>query len=264
MTSTLHVKTTGQGPDMVMLHGWGMHAGVWQDISAALADEFRIHSVDLPGHGMSRDGHENGATLERWAERVAEAVIPLLSGPACWLGWSLGGMVAMQLAHLYPQQVKRLILVATSLRFCQADDWPEAVASDVLQGFATDLLQDHRATLQRFLALQVIGDAQSRQTLKALRQRLLEQPEPDTVALKAGLEILRSADLRSLAPQLSQPVMLIGGERDRLVSPAALDNVASLLPQCQFKVIPVAGHAPFISQPESFVNLVKAYCESID
>lgn len=264
MTGTLHVHTTGEGADIVMLHGWGMHAGVWQEISVPLAGRFRIHSVDLPGHGESRGGHNKGATLEDWVEQVAESVIPLLNGPACWLGWSLGGMLATQLAHLYPQQVKCLILVATSLRFCQADDWPEAVATDVLQGFATDLLHDHRATLQRFLALQVIGDAESRQTLKALRQRLLEQPDPDPAALEAGLEILRTADLRSLAPQLPQPVMLIGGERDRLVSPAALDNVASLLPQCRLKVIPAAGHAPFISQPEFFVNLVKTYCESID
>jgi pimeloyl-[acyl-carrier protein] methyl ester esterase len=263
MSAALHIQTTGEGPDLVMLHGWGMHAGVWQMVSATLASSFRVHTVDLPGHGQSRE-HEVAARLDHWVERVAKSVIPRLSGPACWLGWSLGGMVALQLAHDYPERVKRLILVAASLRFCQADDWPDAVAAEVLQGFATNLRQDHHGTLQRFLALQVTGDSRARQTLKELKQCILEQPEPEADALETGLEILSTADLRPLASQLEHPVFLIGGEKDRLVSPSALHNVAALLPQCQLEVIPDAGHAPFISQPESFVNLVKAYCEQHD
>ena len=260
MSDVLHIDTSGEGPDLVMLHGWGMNAGVWQQISNALANQFRLYRVDLPGHGQSQRP-SRAVTLQDWAEQVAESVIPHLNGPACWLGWSLGGMVAVQLASQFPQQVKRLLLIATSLRFCQADDWPEAVAPDVLQSFATDLQQDHRLTLQRFLGLQVMGDTQARQTLKQLRQCLLAQPEPARNALQTGLDILRSADLRPLAARLELPVMLLGGEKDRLVSPAALHNVASLLPQCQLEILPAAGHAPFISQPESFVNLVKTYCE---
>lgn len=263
MNASLHVQTTGEGPDLIMLHGWGMHAGVWYMVTARLASNYRIHSVDLPGHGRSRDS-KVAATLNQWADRVAESVIPRLSGPACLLGWSLGGMVALQLAHDYPSQFRRLMLVATSLRFCQANDWHDAVAPEVLQSFANDLQRDHHGTLQRFLALQVTGDAQARQTLKVLRQHILEQHEPEAAALETGLEILRTADLRSLADQLQPPVFLIGGERDRLVSPAALHKVSALLAQSQLEIIPAAGHAPFISQPEAFVNLVKAWCEQSD
>jgi len=135
MNAALHIQTIGEGPDLVMLHGWGMHAGVWQTIRARLASKFRVHTVDLPGHGQSRDGNV-ATTLDSWAQQVAETVIPRLSGPACWLGWSLGGMVALQVADNYPSQIKRLVLVATSLRFCQADDWPDAVIPSVLKGFA--------------------------------------------------------------------------------------------------------------------------------
>jgi len=100
--------------------------------------------------------------------------------------------------------------------------------------------------------------------LKELRQHILEQPEPEADALETGLEILRTADLRFLATGLQHPVLLIGGERDRLVSPEALQTVAGLMPQCQVHIIPAAGHAPFISQPEAFMSLVKAYCEQND
>ena len=150
------------------------------------------------------------------------------------------------------------------LRFCQANDWPDAVAPDVLQGFAANLQEDHRQTLQRFLALQVTGEPQARQTLRELKQRVFEQDEPETIALQSGLNILSTADLRPLAGDLNLPVLLIGGAKDRLVSPQALDNVAALLSVAKVEVMPDCGHAPFISQPKNFMKLVKTFCNHVD
>ena len=138
MTGPLYVETTGEGPDLVMLHGWGMHSGVWQTVAEELSNSFRLHCVDLPGHGRSRDS-KAATTLTAWTKCVAETMLPRVAGPAYWCGWSLGGMVATQLARDYSKLVKRLILVATSLRFCQSKDWLDAVAPEVLQGFATNL-----------------------------------------------------------------------------------------------------------------------------
>ena len=263
MTIPLQVQTSGQGPDLVLLHGWGMHSGVWQIVAEALGQSFRLHCVDLPGHGRSRHSEE-ATSLKAWSESVAETMRSRLAGPACWCGWSLGGMVATQLAHDNPQLVKRLILVAGSLRFCQTHDWPDAVAPEVLQGFAANLQDDHRQTLQRFLALQVTGEPQARQTLRELKQRVFEQDEPETIALQSGLNILATADLRPLAGNLELPVLLIGGAKDRLVSPSALGNVAALLANANVEVMPDCGHAPFVSQPENFVSLVKKFCNHVD
>ena len=263
MTEPLYVITTGEGPDLVMLHGWGMHSGVWQTVAEQLGSSFRLHCVDLPGHGRSRDS-EDVASLTAWTERVAETMSPRLAGQAYWCGWSLGGMVATQLAWDYSKLVKRLILVATSLRFCQVYDWPDAVAPDVLQGFAANLQDDHRQTLQRFLALQVTGEPKARQTLREHKQRVFDQDDPEADALQTGLNILSTADLRPLAGKLDLPVLLIGGAKDRLVSPRALDNVAALLPDAKVEVMPDCGHAPFISQPENFMKLVKTFCTHVD
>lgn len=263
MTIPLQVQTSGQGPDLVLLHGWGMHSGVWQIVAEALGQSFRLHCVDLPGHGRSRHSEE-ATSLKAWSESVAETMRSRLAGPACWCGWSLGGMVATQLVHDNPQLVKRLILVAGSLRFCQTHDWPDAVSADVLQGFADNLEDDHRQTLQRFLALQVMGEPQARHTLRQLKQRVFEQDEPETIALQTGLNYLATADLRPLAGNLELPVLLIGGAKDRLVSPSALGNVAALLANAKIEIMPDCGHAPFISQPENFVSLVKKFCNHVD
>ncbi len=263
MISPLHVETTGEGPDLVMLHGWGMHSGVWQVVAEELSNSFRLHCVDLPGHGRSRD-NADAITLAEWTERVAETMLPRVAGSAYWCGWSLGGMVAAQLALEYSELVQRLILVATSLRFCQANDWPDAVASDVLRDFAANLQDDHRQTLQRFLALQVTGESQARQTLRELKQRIFEQDEPEIIALQSGLNILSTADLRPMARELGLPVFLMGGANDRLVSPRALENVAALLSDAKVEVLSDCGHAPFVSRPEHFVRLVKAFCNHVN
>jgi pimeloyl-ACP methyl ester carboxylesterase len=54
MNTGLHVQTLGHGPDLVLLHGWGLHGGVFAPLVERLVDDFTPHVVDLPGHGLSR------------------------------------------------------------------------------------------------------------------------------------------------------------------------------------------------------------------
>src|SRR5712671_4767 len=51
--TVLHVESTGEGPELVLLHGWAMHSGFWGALMPRLAQRFRVHAVDLPGHGYS-------------------------------------------------------------------------------------------------------------------------------------------------------------------------------------------------------------------
>ena len=115
--TALHIETLGQGPDLVLLHGWAMHSGIWGSVRDQLAQRFRLHLIDLPGHGLSPLS-ETG-TLEHWAEIVA-GTLP----ERCVLGgWSLGGRVAMELALREPQRVEKLVLLATTPCFAKLSDW---------------------------------------------------------------------------------------------------------------------------------------------
>jgi pimeloyl-[acyl-carrier protein] methyl ester esterase len=97
--------------------------------------------------------------------------------------------------------------------------------------------------------------------LLQLKQHLLAMAEPSRKSLRSGLALLREMDLREQAGNLEQPVLLIGGEQDRLVSPRALPRISSLFRDARVEVIADAGHAPFVSQPEKFVQLVEAFCD---
>ena len=90
---TLRVERVGQGPALVLLHGWAMHSGLFAPLVQALRDAFELHLVDLPGHG-----HNAGAPGPLTLASAAEAVLAEAPQRALWLGWSLGGLVAMQVA----------------------------------------------------------------------------------------------------------------------------------------------------------------------
>ena len=100
------IRVAGDGPDLVMLHGWGMHRGVWGETASALARRYRLHLVDFPGHGEGAGEHLSG-DLGELAATVAQQV-----PPAAWLGWSMGGLVTLQALLEHSAPIHRAVLVA--------------------------------------------------------------------------------------------------------------------------------------------------------
>ena len=256
--SSLYLEQFGTGPDLVLVHGWGLHGGVFNALAERLAARYRITLVDLPGHGRS-PAPEQQQNLSTLADSVA-AVTP---SRATWLGWSLGGMIAAQLALNAPMRVDKLILVASSPRFITGTGWPYAMDPAVLAGFAQELQEDYRGTLDRFLSLHVgLNTAAGRDTLRQLREMLFQFPSPAPQALRDGLAILSSADLRAQLPALRCPVLYVLGERDRLVPVGVGAALTALLPAAQIQIVTGAGHAPFLSHQTEFLAALAAFLES--
>lgn len=258
---TLWHEQQGSGPDLVLIHGWGLHGGIWGELPARLAEHFRVTTLDLPGHGRSPfDGAQGrrvtGGLLSLTA--LTDSVAALVSAPAIWLGWSLGGLLALDAARRYPQKVAQLVLVGATPKFVQAPDWPHAMPAEVFAGFASSLTQDYRATLLRFLSLQVGGNELARALLKQLRADMFAHGEPQAAALAAGLAILEHADLRAGLADIAIPALVVHGSHDRLAPPAAGEYLAAQLPQARLLRVEGAGHAPFLSHAMQFVDAVRA------
>jgi len=245
------VEIQGCGPDLVLLHGWSLHGGMWGPWLGELAAHARLHVVDLPGHGRSA-----------WPARVhdlgdlARCVLPCIPRGAVVLGWSLGGMVALELARRHPAQVSALVLVATTPRFLSGEGWEHGMRAEVLDSFARGLAADYRGTVQNFLALQTLGDEHAAQSLRMLRSRLDAHGEPDPRALETGLRILREADLRQALPHIAHPALVIAGDRDRVTPAAAGRELATALPAARYCLIGRGGHAPFLSHSEEVLREV--------
>jgi pimeloyl-[acyl-carrier protein] methyl ester esterase len=248
----LVAETGGRGPSLVLLHGWGLHSGIWQPLLARLQRRFRLTTIDLPGHGHNRD--VPGESLAAIASSTA-ATAPR---GAAWLGWSLGGQVALA-AALGGADISRLVLVSATPRFVSAPDWPCGVAPAVLAGFTRTLAEDPARTLRDFLVLQLRGDRRATRLLAELRRTLAARPGPSPEALCTGLEILVGTDLRAALPDVPQPALVIAGERDRLTPAEASRRLAAALPGGRFQGFAGTAHIPFLAQPDRFAAALEAF-----
>ena len=254
----LFAETSGEGPDLVLIHGWGLHAGIWDPLVPLLEPFFRVTRVDLPGHG--RSAWQGQADLER----VTDAVLAVAPPAAAWLGWSLGGLVAAQAALVAPKRVSHLVLLASTPSFVRRPGWQTAMLPVLLDTFAADLEQDYDGTLNRFLSLQVRGSEDSSAVLRTLRAKLLEHGAPAAQALRAYLGILRATDLRERIIAIHCPVLLLMGARDTLVPAAAGQQAVQLIPGARLQVIAGAGHAPFLVNPRAVAASLQEFLRPLN
>lgn len=245
-------QTRGEGNcHLVLLHGWGLNAEVWHCISEELSSHFTLHLVDLPGFGRSQGF--GAMTLEEMAVRV------LAQAPekAIWLGWSLGGLVASQVALAHPERVQALVTVASSPCFSARDAWP-GIKPEVLAGFQQQLSEDFQRTVERFLALQTMGTETARQDARALKKTVLALPMPPVDVLNGGLEILKTVDLRESLTSLKMPFLRLYGYLDGLVPRKVVPLLDALWPESESLIFAKAAHAPFISHPDAFCQALVA------
>ena len=254
---SIYVEQRGQGPDVVLLHGWGMNSAVWQGFANQLENNFRVHLIDLPGFGDSAPLATSGE-LSQWAEAILAVTPP----QAAWLGWSLGGLIASQAALLQPSRVSQLITLASSPCFVAKPDWP-GIKPEVLKQFQQQLSTDHQALIQRFLALQAMGSPTARHDIRTLSAQLANKPRPTAEGLLAGLRLLESSDLRCDVAQLTMPILRLYGRLDGLVPNKVIPLVDKLLPQSQHYIEPKASHAAFISHPQSTAEQVMAFLSDL-
>jgi pimeloyl-[acyl-carrier protein] methyl ester esterase len=258
----MHIEVVGSGAPLVLIHGWALHGGVFAPLVERLSDSFQLYLVDLPGHGHSRES-ATPLTLEACAQEI------LAQTPAAvWLGWSLGGLVALHAAahasQLHAPQVRGLVMIAATPRFVRGADWPHAVEPSVFLQFGNELQQDYRGTLERFLALDTIGSEHARAELRTLKETLYARGEPAPGALQQGLKLLEASDLRADLPALSVPNLWLSGRRDRLVPPDGMRDAAERAPRSRYVDIAGGGHAPFLGQADQVALEIRGFMEGLD
>lgn len=235
---------------IVLLHGWGSTPAVWDEVADGLSSDFQVIKIALPGHDGSK---YNSETLLLLAREVIADVERMVAGDVVWLGWSLGGLLAIQVALLKPDLVSALLLVAATPLFTQKKEWHTAMPVEEFDAFYSAYQQDPEKTLQRFIALQSQGDNQLRQVMKSLKAASASAQND----LIWGLDCLKTGDMREQLNKLSMPVHGLYGAKDALV-PAGLSVVLKDQYSINSQLWQSVGHAPFLSRPSDFIHWVKA------
>ncbi|MBL8517095.1 MAG: pimeloyl-ACP methyl ester esterase BioH [Betaproteobacteria bacterium] len=237
-----------------MLHGWGLHGGVWAPLAEKLAAHFTLHLVDLPGHGHSRD--------QAWRDLdgIARDVAAHLPREYSLAGWSLGGQVAMRIALHAPP--RKLVLIGTTPCFVQRADWHAAMRPEVLADFAQKLATNYRATLNSFLALQVLHDSAARAALRELTRTLFLRGEPHPDVLGEGLDLLGDTDLRPDMTRIAAPTLVLHGDRDALTPVGAGRWLGQHIERAKYVEVEDAAHAPFLSHRDTVADAMTRFLKA--
>ena len=129
----------------------------------------------------------------------------------------------------------------------------------MLESFQNQLTDDFKKTLERFLAIQSLGSDTAKSDLKTLKAQIFQHPQPDSMALKKGLEYLQTVDLRRYINALDCDTLRIFGSQDSLVPKQAVEMIQQLQPDARYHVIKGASHAPFISHTDQFMQIFRAF-----
>ncbi len=264
VSNELNIDVCGRGRDVVMLHGWATHSAVFQPLVDVLQREFRLHLVDLPGHGRNRD-----CGLPLCPETVAAALIDRLPN-AVWLGWSLGGLIALTAALKNPDSVERLVLMNASPCLIAQPHWPAGVGADWFAEFLAGVKHRKSHALQRFYALCAAGSASAVTQLRYLKTvcgpKTIGSPKtasraalPRRQALIEGLKALRDYDYSRHLHRIRIPVLILGSEQDKVVPAAATDMLAGHLVRGQGHMIAGAGHLPFLSHTDVVLDHLRRF-----
>lgn len=249
----------GEGPPLVLLHGWSISAAAFEEVADRLCQDFHILVPDLPGHGNSSVTIDNDLAgladdLTTWLQKVADE-------PVILAGWSLGGMLAMQIASNSLHPLKQLVLIGTTPRFTNKDDWSLGLPAAQVHALKRNLKRHFEKTLAEFFRLTLSGEAISPERLRAIRNfAVINKPLPEKDTAVSFLEVLACQDQRESLASIDCPVLVMHGSEDQVSPIAAGRYIAEAVKDGSLVEFPGVGHAPFWSKPEVFADTLREHC----
>jgi len=259
---TYHVETAGDGPPLLLLHGFTGSADTWRPLLPALARRCTTVAVDLPGHGRTDAPPDPGRyRTEAVADDLCRMLDRLSIGRAAVLGYSMGGRLALSLAMLAPERVGALVLESASPglategeRLARAEQ-DEALARRIEQD-GIEAFVDDWENLPLFASVKRMP-AEVRDRLR--RGRLANRPHGLAASLR-GMGTGVQPSWWDRLPELAVPVQLITGELDGKFCGIA-ERMKAALPDARLAVVPDAGHLVHVEKPELFVTIVMNFLE---
>jgi pyruvate dehydrogenase E2 component (dihydrolipoamide acetyltransferase) len=258
---TLHtlVAGPGQSQTLLFLHGLGGSLSTWQVVLGDLVDRYRVGAIDLPGHGQSAKPAVDAFdySIGALASEIGEGMEVLKLSPAIVVGHSLGGAVALQLALERPELVQGLVLInSAGLGKEISSDLLDMMDQEPGNKTARDLLtlfyEDKRWILDR--------------GVEEMAQTQLVPGAWDAQRAAARGSFTREGQQLGLNERLGgvrQPVLLVWGEKDRVIPVAHAFAAAGALPDALLKLIPASGHVPQVEAAPVLARAIDRFARSL-
>ena len=248
-----------EAPALLLLHGFGADKDNWTRFSRTLVRDYRVIAPDLPGFGDSARHADWDYSLSAQRARLAGFVAALELDPLHIAGNSMGGQLAAIYTHAHPEQVQSLVLLNNG-----GIDAPERSEMwlAVSRG-ENPLVLDSPDDFDRLLSFVAHKRPFIPWPAKAvLAEKTFEHAAFNQYIFKA-LRDERYVPLEPLLGDISQPVLIIWGEHDRVLDVSSIDVMKPLLPQAEVVVMPDTGHIPMLERPTETATYVREFLATL-
>jgi pimeloyl-ACP methyl ester carboxylesterase len=236
------VRELGEGPAVVLLHGYPLDGAMWSGVARALAPGLHVLKPDLPGHGSSTAPAP--ASLEGHADFV-EAILEKLPAPVGLAGFSMGGYIALALIKRRPEKLRALALVDS--RAGADDDVGRAKRDEAIATVGSGGVEPIAlAMLPKLLS----PEGQKRADLVERLTRIMKRQKPETV--QADLAAMRDRpDSTPALASIGIPALIVVGEQDVLTPPSESQAMAAAIAGARLVTVPGAGHLAPMERPRA-------------
>lgn len=257
----LWYEERGQGPVLVLLHGWCMSSAVWRFQADVLSDKFRVVMPDLAGHGSSDQSERYD--FAHFASDLKQLFVHLDLRDVLLAGWSMGAQIALQACGELHVRLTAVALISGTPCFAANASFPHGLKATEINGMELKVRRNIGRALAGFNAGMFAPDElDDPNRAREVEDILSAIPIPhESVALQS-LRTLEESDLTHLLSRLNLPVLVINGDQDRICLPEASAYMAAHTKSTHL-VVAGGGHALFLARPEEFNNCLIEFWESV-
>jgi len=241
----VHYKTSGEGSDVLLLHGWGCSLDIWKTIQAQLEKNYKVTSIDFPGFGQSQEPSEVWG-VEEYTRCTEDLVRQLgLKNPTL-VGHSFGGRVSILLASRNSYVDKVILTDAAGVK-------PQSTKISVSRMFSK----------LKKLTSKVIGEAATEKLVKPFVNSLASDDYKNASGMmKEILKKVVDEDLQHVMPSIKAPTLLLWGANDTATPVSDAKIMEKLIPDAGLVVMPGCTHFAFLENPQFFLTVAENFLKS--
>ncbi len=261
----LYVEEQGSGTPILLVHGFTGSSAAWgRELREVLAGHARTLCVDLLGHGRSDKADDpKRYALDEMVDDLCQVLDAHQIARAIWVGYSMGGRIALGAAVRRPQRVQALVLEGASPGLDAAPERAQRVTEDerlacMLDEEGIEPFVKHWMSLPLFQSQQRLG----RERLAAEGARRLQNSAHALAACLRGMGLGVQPSLWYALPQIRLPTLLLVGERDEKFRRTAA-RMQAALPRAHTQIVPEAGHTTHLESPTLYAEAVRRFCRQM-
>ena len=251
---SLRYDRAGAGPAVLLIHGWNGNRTFWTRQVQALRDHHTVITVDLRGHGES-SRPRTGYSVASLATDLEQLVRALRVPHIAVVGWSLGGMVALELARKLGERASALALVCTTPGALTDPKNPNAVPPERVAEMRAGIQADSRDFIRGF-APGLFKDGAASPLLPWAISEMVKTPSH---VVEACFEAIAAFDVRKWLKDLKVPTMVLHGRHDALLAFAGGEVLQKTIPKAKLTAFENSGHSPFLEETDAFNTVLTKF-----